>query len=712
MLNEADRAAIAGGISGDHGVFGADDVLVLGEMAVLRPGAATSDGTMLSGEDVQRLLGHDWQVFPVALAYAPDPREALACFGNDETEEDLAEMEKALEALDATPASLSGDALGREVSKGIRRRYLRVLKRFEKCQRRLLSGKGRIPTGFYLHPTAMLIGLFAKKDQKLMWQARRCDSLFTRLKNIRERMFRRGIDVSSLPDPTQVKLRIVQEHNRVVGSGPPSAAATPSTSMPYFQVPSTPIQPSAPIQPTVTMLPGSQPQQGTYTPVSQAYLRDQAALERELSAVMPSYYGEDGESLAADLRAEAPGFLFSGVEHDYYGLGDSDVALIFSDEEDLLEEDEDAMGAVGRDLDVALLALRRNNLRLRLRIAQVAREPDGVQSAIQSRLAAVERKLASSGERMGATWAAPPRPTPKLLRGRAKNLALRARLAQVSGASDEQVQQIRERCARVSGRLAVLSGQVPPDLATSRRGLRGRLRAAVASGNKVKAGALRVRLAKLQGIAEGEVAAQLPVQRDTLAGMVRRGGVAGASPRRRAVAARASSALVSKDEKLPAGLARRLNLRRTQLLKDLSRRQAEGKETVGVAREIANIDRRLRNAAPTAGLDPSRLMLRGVGADGPVVLAVGIRRRNASGAVRANQVRSALRGLSLPANPQLIDVFGAQVSQGYSSLEAMDTVRRTTSLADWVHGSSNGAFPLGGEPPLPPPRRAGEEVWA
>jgi hypothetical protein len=80
-------------------------------------------------------------------------------------------------------------------------------------------------------------------------------------------------------------------------------------------------------------------------PVSEAYYKDQAALEKELSEGAPSYYGASDhataqEALAADLRAETVGYLFGGVEHDYYGIdAGEDVEFTSMDFKALLGRD-------------------------------------------------------------------------------------------------------------------------------------------------------------------------------------------------------------------------------------------------------------------------------------------------------------------------------------------------------------------------------------
>jgi hypothetical protein len=56
--------------------------------------------------------------------------------------------------------------------------------------------------------------------------------------------------------------------------------------------------------------------------------------EEELESILPSYGAYE---LAGDLRATTQGFQLSGIEHDYYGLSDTDVELVYSDDENLEE---------------------------------------------------------------------------------------------------------------------------------------------------------------------------------------------------------------------------------------------------------------------------------------------------------------------------------------------------------------------------------------
>jgi hypothetical protein len=342
-----------------------------GQTVICKPGASTDEGKVLTGADVQRMLGEDFQVFPMAVEYAPSIGAILEAFGD--VEEDVADVEAELDAIDAD-GELDDDGdddsdtekLGGRVRRSARleKKYLKALARFSKCQTLLQAGRGRTSFARKLLTVAMPFSYLVgnSKNRRLRNRASRCDKLYRDLQKVRSKMVKKQIDVSRLPHPQSFLADVASkwERRRHHATRP----TRPAPSRPY---------------PT------------SYTPASkqvqsELYHRDQAALEREMASITPSYGVDDlraiegvidvelatpitdelgQEDLSADLRAETVGYLHSGVEHDYFGLAGSsletiwdsdrflDAEIMFRDEddEDLLED-----GSLEGDLDADLVS--------------------------------------------------------------------------------------------------------------------------------------------------------------------------------------------------------------------------------------------------------------------------------------------------------------------------------------------------------------------
>jgi hypothetical protein len=340
-LKETDVYRIAAALSGaSHGSFSVDSIVSYGQTAILKPGASSDDGRVFTGAEVQQLLGSDYHVFPLAVEYSPSVPAILESFG--EAGEDLSEIESELESMeDPDDDADEFGARPRRVAK-LEKAYLKALAKFAKCQTLLQAGRGRTTFARKMLTVAMPFTWFIgnSKDRRLQNRAKKCDRLYRRLIKVRQTMERKNIDVSRLPRPEAFMMDFANrwERRRMHAVRP---QARPLARPSYPRLP-----------------PAPGPRPGGYTPVSQElqreiYLRDQAALEREMSAAMPSYYGDDEEivdigavieeelgeavedvsaddSLAADLRAETIGYLHSDLEHDYFGLSGSDLEDMFS----------------------------------------------------------------------------------------------------------------------------------------------------------------------------------------------------------------------------------------------------------------------------------------------------------------------------------------------------------------------------------------------
>lgn len=325
VVSEFELQRIAGAMSGLHGVFPSDALVNYGQTVIVKPGSTTEEGRVLTGADVQRMLGGDYQVFPLAVEYAPS---LDAIFGAaEETEEDIDDLDSELDSM-PDPDDEVG-RVGVRRSAKLEKKYLKALARFSRCQTLLQAGKGK---STFFHKVMMPFTFFLSagfgKKHRVMRRAEKCDDLYQRLIKVRAKMEKKGIDVSRLPRPeaflADVANRWTRRHQTVTHRRPPA-------------------------------YPGHRP--GGYVPVSSqaAYHRDQRELENDMASVMPRYgaddevgveeiineeielrMGDEGErALADDLRAETIGFLHSRLEHDYFGLKGS-----------TLEDDWDPKGLV------------------------------------------------------------------------------------------------------------------------------------------------------------------------------------------------------------------------------------------------------------------------------------------------------------------------------------------------------------------------------
>jgi len=322
-LNDTDLERIAASLSGEHGTFPVSNLVNYGNTIILRPGARTMHGVVFSGSEVAAMLPSDFTAFPLAVEY---------------TAEAMPELNEDLMGLYAD--TLGADTLGATAGQTarLRARYARVVERF----RYWLSGKA----------TAGPLVAMNRKNK--------AGRVLIRLKQIWARMGKLGVDRAGLVPPARLEAELlgfrVAPRVRMVPAQrrfpmPTRYPATRPTAMPMPVTPSyaptlvaptvtppTAVAPVAPVAPA--------PAQPGYTPVSKKvspyYYRDQAALEEELSQGAPSYggtcyygasdYAVGQEDLAADLRAETIGYLFSAMEHDYYGIdGGEDVEFTSAD---------------------------------------------------------------------------------------------------------------------------------------------------------------------------------------------------------------------------------------------------------------------------------------------------------------------------------------------------------------------------------------------
>jgi hypothetical protein len=312
-LNDTDLERIAASLSGEHGTFPVSNLVNYGSAVIVRPGARTLHGVVFSGVEVASMLPDDYIAFPMAVEYA-----AESC---PDFDADLYGLEA--DAMGATP----------DRTKRLRTRYARVTERFRyrvanfRARRKLASLKRAQKALLRLQKIWAKMGSLQISRVGLIPPARLAAEL-------------RGLKVAPPIRPVPARpAPVVQTRYLATRPTAPTVRVTPA----YAPAAVAPVAAPAPAAPAIT---------STYTPVarqkqpvSEAYYKDQAALEKELSEGAPSYYGASDhatgqEALAADLRAETVGYLFGAVEHDYYGIdaGD-DVEFTSMDFKALLSRD-------------------------------------------------------------------------------------------------------------------------------------------------------------------------------------------------------------------------------------------------------------------------------------------------------------------------------------------------------------------------------------
>jgi hypothetical protein len=153
--------------------------------------------------------------------------------------------------------------------------------------------------------------------------------------------------------------------------------------------------------------------------------------------------------------------------------------------------------------------------------------------------------------------------------------------------------------------------------------------------------------------------------------------------------------------RLTGGSAKALARQRKRLLRAIraADRNHNRRRSARLRAQLAKVEARLQRGSPNGGVDYGRLQPRREDTEGPVVLVIGIRKRGGQGLGTRN------------AQP-LLAALGAEMyeaTQGYTGPEAVAEMRFATVPSDFLRG--DGAFPMGGAAPLPPPRRVGPEVY-
>ena len=172
MFNADDLHDLSGRLSGSHGEFPTSNLVNYGRTAIVKPGARTLTGVLLSGEAVADLLGEDFEVFPVTLTYATHiPSEGL-----DRVPVELAELESMVDRLGD-----DDEAFGAK-EQNLRGQYERILARYRRLAVKAGGGKNS--------------------------GKRKAEMLLKRLGRIYKKMQDKAVDTHGLATPTQIASQV------------------------------------------------------------------------------------------------------------------------------------------------------------------------------------------------------------------------------------------------------------------------------------------------------------------------------------------------------------------------------------------------------------------------------------------------------------------------------------------------------------------------
>lgn len=734
-MNQSDIHQIAGLLSGVQGTFGANNLVCYGQTAIIKPGAVTDKGIPMTGKQIAAILGSDYSVFPLAVEYAPNAEDALGIFGNDETADELAELDIELDALTDVAVMGSEDEFGLarrrrgpapKQTKAIRRRYLSIVARFRKCQTLLVAGRGYVRPSNFLLPFVGIIKLLGKKGTKITARARRCDQMYRHLLKVWQKMQRKGVDVSGLPSPEEVKRGMMPQQAPVA----PRTRRVPErrgervvyVDRPVYMQPQQPPPQRAP-------LPYQYPQ---YTPTSKAvspyYLADQAALEREMQSTTPSW-GSDQMELQADLRAETYGFAFSGLEHDYFGISGSDVEVIFSDEDDELgAEDELSPGDLA-DMD--------DDDDLFISGVEDAGIPKPVKTwtANLSRTGPpVEISLLSNG-RILAGGRMVPKDTPlfaQLFEAASSNGSQAAPpdAADIPDDDDDLLDAMGIDDDDDDDDDLLLGLDAGDDLLGDDEDeeddsdLLGAADDSLGEDDSDLLGASDDDLGDDDSDLLHDIEGNDPELRKAYAesALLKRE----ATPLPDGLGGDFESFLAESDEEIddlggsanaPAvnpKVAKQINKKRTALAAKFHKTSCPKKRSV-IESQVAKIDSKLKSGTKNGGIDYGRVRPKAPGSPGTPVVMIAIRKRPVVAEVQARNAAVAAYGADVgnhQGSPILLDVLGTdvyRVSTGHTAPQALAELNNQTDASDWIQGGQ--PFPMGADAPFPPPRQAGPEVY-
>jgi hypothetical protein len=312
-----DLKVIASKISDRFGAFSPSNLVNYGKTVIVKPGATTVAGRPIRGVEVMEALDGEYSVQPLAVTYGGTPSIPSG--------EDADAFERAMNMeLDAAEADTDSSEASSDDSFGI-------WDPFSPDEPMMMSSRDRRLRHRYSRISSRFgrFAMFALSSRSLRHREA-AGRVFGRIKRLWERMMRRGVPVVGLMSPASIRAR-VYALSKGVSSAPVPAPFQQSSSV------------SFPLRaPMVVQSPGM--------PLPMAF--DQAALERSVgvnasSQLLAQTFG-GVPRVSADARAETVGYLFSGMEHDYYGLVSTPFQIVLADEDEaVLSEDEDVAAAEG-----------------------------------------------------------------------------------------------------------------------------------------------------------------------------------------------------------------------------------------------------------------------------------------------------------------------------------------------------------------------------
>jgi hypothetical protein len=318
-INQQDVEKVAEQISRVHGSFSSSNLVNYGQTIVVKPGAATKAGKPIRGLEVAEALSGDYAVQPLAVTYgsagplpAEEDPDAFERAMNMELDSADTEVDEPASPAEGGEEAFGFDEFSPDDALLVPPRGLRLRLRYQ----RISSRFGRfavyaVRTGSLRHRQA-------------------ASRVFRRIRRLWDRMLRRGVPVVGLMSPSTLRRRVYELTQGASALQAPSQAAAP-----VFPLRA----------PMVSQAPGM--------PKPLAF--DQAALERSVgisatNQLLTQSFG-GAPSVSADARAETVGYLFSRMEHDYFGLISTPFQIVLTDEDEAVLDDDDDLQSVEQEAE-------------------------------------------------------------------------------------------------------------------------------------------------------------------------------------------------------------------------------------------------------------------------------------------------------------------------------------------------------------------------
>ncbi len=318
-INQQDVEKVAEQISRVHGSFSPSNLVNYGQTIVVKPGAATKAGKPIRGLEVAEALSGDYAVQPLAVTYgsagplpAEEDPDAFERAMNMELDSADTEVDDPASPAEGGEEAFGFDEFSPDDALLVPPRGLRLRLRYQ----RISSRFGRfavyaVRTGSLRHRQA-------------------ASRVFRRIRRLWDRMLRRGVPVVGLMSPSTLRRRVYELTQGASALQAPSQAAAP-----VFPLRA----------PMVSQAPGM--------PKPLAF--DQAALERSVgisatNQLLTQSFG-GAPSVSADARAETVGYLFSRMEHDYFGLISTPFQIVLTDEDEAVLDDDDDLQSVEQEAE-------------------------------------------------------------------------------------------------------------------------------------------------------------------------------------------------------------------------------------------------------------------------------------------------------------------------------------------------------------------------